>query len=221
MFPKLDRNEDFLKREYKKKILPIVEWKPIDTMLEDAEKFLHLTAFMDPVNRTKNRSEQVPCWDHTRIHLSNPDPSAHATDDYIHANYVNGFEKKKKYIMTQSPLPETVLDFFKMVDQYDCEVIVALTEILEDGQSEVDAYWPTILGSNQNIGNYIIRLFHFVKYPLSAISNTVTRCASMAVVAPMVGYTYSKITINLYYFCGFGILYLTLLIVKYIFKRYI
>nr|AGQ20189.1 AsIV-cont00075-ORF1 [Apophua simplicipes ichnovirus] len=157
MFSKLNRNEETLKREYKKKIRPIVEWKSFDTMLEGAEKFLHLTAFMDPVNRTKNRSEQVPCWDHTRIHLSNSDPSADATDDYIHANYVNGFEKKKKYIITQSPLPETVLDFVKMVDQYNCEVIVALTEILEDGQSEVDAYWPTILGSNQNIGNYIIQ----------------------------------------------------------------
>ena len=50
-----------------------------------------------PGNTPKNRYKDVICYDETRVHLK----GIHGQDDYIHANYVDGFKKPKAFILTQ------------------------------------------------------------------------------------------------------------------------
>ena len=47
-------------------------------------------------------------------------------DDYIHANYVDGYKQKNAYISTQGPLDETVRDFWQMVWQ-ETILVIAMT----------------------------------------------------------------------------------------------
>ncbi len=41
------------------------------------------------------RYENIPLFDHSRVHLKN------YTTTYIHANWVDGFDRKRAYIATQ------------------------------------------------------------------------------------------------------------------------
>ena len=45
-------------------------------------------------------------------------------DNYIHASYIPGMDSEEDYIITQSPLPETVKDFWKMVVEQEISTIV-------------------------------------------------------------------------------------------------
>lgn len=47
-------------------------------------------------NLTKNRYTDVLCYDHSRVVLSREDG-----EDYINANFVDGYKQKNAYISTQ------------------------------------------------------------------------------------------------------------------------
>lgn len=83
------------------------------------------TACSMPAHTYKNRYADVLCYDETRVVLSpiNDDP----TTDYINASYVNGYKQKFGYIACQGPLSKTNNDFWRMVWQEDCRVIVMTT----------------------------------------------------------------------------------------------
>lgn len=53
-------------------------------------------------NLTKNRYTDVLCYDHSRVVLSTAhDADDDQTNDYINANYVDGYKQKNAYISTQ------------------------------------------------------------------------------------------------------------------------
>lgn len=47
-------------------------------------------------NKQLNRYEDVVCFDASRVILKDS-----LNSDYIHANYINGYEREKAYILTQ------------------------------------------------------------------------------------------------------------------------
>ncbi|XP_052249639.1 receptor-type tyrosine-protein phosphatase alpha-like [Dreissena polymorpha] len=55
-----------------------------------------------------------------RLHLNRRPGSS----DYINAVFVNSFKTKNKYVLAQTPLPNTVVDFFTMLVQTECSCIV-------------------------------------------------------------------------------------------------
>nr|XP_054764976.1 receptor-type tyrosine-protein phosphatase kappa-like [Lytechinus pictus] len=59
--------------------------------------------------------------------------------DYINASFINTFLKRNVLLATQSPLPNTVVDLWRLVIDWKCPVIVMLNEL--DGESCVQ-YWP-------------------------------------------------------------------------------
>jgi len=61
--------------------------------------------------------------------------------DYINANFVSGEipQSYHKYIACQAPLENTINDFWRMVWEQRCGVVVMLTDVEED---KAISYWP-------------------------------------------------------------------------------
>ncbi|CAH8536498.1 unnamed protein product [Heterobilharzia americana] len=80
----------------------------------------------------------------SRLHRTHSAPiSTHTlVKNYIHANWVDGYRQKNAFICTQGPLSETVGDFWQMIWDYHCPVIVMITKILEAQRSKCYLYWP-------------------------------------------------------------------------------
>uniref|UniRef100_A0A8C6TBW2 Protein tyrosine phosphatase receptor type N2 n=1 Tax=Neogobius melanostomus TaxID=47308 RepID=A0A8C6TBW2_9GOBI len=92
-------------------------------------------------NAKKNRSAAVVAYDHSRITLKVE--SSQANSDYINASPIMDHDPRSPaYISTQGPLPSTVADFWQMVWENGCVVIVMLTPLVESGIKQCYHYWP-------------------------------------------------------------------------------
>ncbi|KAG7524450.1 receptor-type tyrosine-protein phosphatase N2-like [Solea senegalensis] len=92
-------------------------------------------------NVKKNRSAAVVAYDHSRITLKVE--SSHGNSDYINASPIMDHDPRNPaYIATQGPLPSTVADFWQMVWENGCVVIVMLTPLVESGVKQCYHYWP-------------------------------------------------------------------------------
>ncbi|XP_076806665.1 receptor-type tyrosine-protein phosphatase O-like [Clavelina lepadiformis] len=92
-------------------------------------------------NYTKNRyKKNILPYDVTRVKLQmiGDEPGT----DFIHANYIPGYNKEKEFIATQGPLPTTKEDFWRMIWEQNSRTIVMLTQIVEGERVKCDHYWP-------------------------------------------------------------------------------
>ncbi|XP_055956339.1 receptor-type tyrosine-protein phosphatase alpha-like [Patella vulgata] len=90
-------------------------------------------------NRNKNRIGTILAYEKARPYLSITVPN---TTDYINAVYIPSYRRKRAYILTQTPLPNTVIDFWRMVIQTESQTIVDL----DYGQNK-----------NKGVGQYLPR----------------------------------------------------------------
>ncbi|XP_023034893.1 tyrosine-protein phosphatase non-receptor type 9 isoform X2 [Drosophila willistoni] len=107
-------------------------------------------------NLTKNRYTDVLCYDHSRVVLAHED-EADEVSDYINANFVDGYKQKNAYISTQGPLPKTSHDFWRMIWEQHCLVIVMTTRVMERGRVKCGQYWEPAEDSSLEFGNYHVR----------------------------------------------------------------
>ncbi|XP_024120843.1 receptor-type tyrosine-protein phosphatase N2 isoform X1 [Oryzias melastigma] len=92
-------------------------------------------------NAKKNRSAAVVAYDHSRITLRVE--NSQGNSDYINASPIMDHDPRNPaYIATQGPLPSTVADFWQMVWENGCVVIVMLTPLVENGVKQCYHYWP-------------------------------------------------------------------------------
>eukprot|EP00064_Thunnus_orientalis_P010148 superscaffoldBa00001347_g10174 len=109
-------------------------------------------------NSKRNRSDAVVVWrktvencvdelcifitdDHSRITLKAE--NNHGNSDYINASPIMDHDPRNPtYIASQGPLPSTVADFWQMVWESGCVVIVMLTPLSENGVKQCHHYWP-------------------------------------------------------------------------------
>ncbi|XP_018805132.1 PREDICTED: tyrosine-protein phosphatase non-receptor type 9 isoform X4 [Bactrocera latifrons] len=103
-------------------------------------------------NLTKNRYTDVLCYDHSRVVLSREDG-----EDYINANFVDGYKQKNAYISTQGPLPKTSQDFWRMIWEQHCLVVVMTTRVKERGRVKCGQYWEPTENSSLEFGNFHVR----------------------------------------------------------------
>ena len=85
------------------------------------------------LNICKNRYTDIIPVEETRVKLLNVE------NNYINANYIS--YDKFKYISTQSPLPNTIADFWKMVWDQKSSVIIMLTNFIENNRVKAELYW--------------------------------------------------------------------------------
>lgn len=78
--------------------------------------------------------------------------------DYINANFVQGYAHDNKFIATQGPKKETLVDFWRMVYQYRVHAIVMLTKLVEKGVERCTQYWPDKLNMTESYGDYDVTM---------------------------------------------------------------
>ncbi|XP_062503040.1 tyrosine-protein phosphatase non-receptor type 13-like isoform X2 [Corticium candelabrum] len=103
-----------------------------------------------PKNKSKNRFSNLLPFDHSRVKLSGGDENS----NYINASTVkmrigSGFHK---FICTQGPLSNTVGDFWRMIWEQHCHVIVMITKLHEAGKDKCHSYWPPRVNQTKTYG---------------------------------------------------------------------
>ncbi|KAG7254823.1 hypothetical protein CRUP_001886, partial [Coryphaenoides rupestris] len=64
-------------------------------------------------NKDKNRYPNILPFDHSRVALTQLE--GNPCSDYVNASYINGYTEKNKFIATQGPTEDTVVDFWRMI----------------------------------------------------------------------------------------------------------
>ncbi|MEQ2282520.1 Receptor-type tyrosine-protein phosphatase N2 [Ameca splendens] len=92
-------------------------------------------------NSKRNRADAVVVYDHSRITLKAE--NNHSNSDYINASPIMDHDPRNPtYIAAQGPLASTVADFWQMVWESGCVVVVMLTPLSENGVKQCHHYWP-------------------------------------------------------------------------------
>ncbi|XP_023888775.1 protein-tyrosine-phosphatase PTP1 isoform X2 [Quercus suber] len=89
---------------------------------------------LDSVNLSKNRYSDVIPFDKNRVVLNSCKDYRPAARGYINASLIttSSSENISQFIATQGPLPQTYEDFWEMVMQYRCPVVVMLTRLVDN-----------------------------------------------------------------------------------------
>jgi protein tyrosine phosphatase len=100
-----------------------------------SELLLNSTVAMNSVNVEKNRYSDVVPFDKNRIVL-NPCKDSSAKG-YVNASLIKTSESESisQFIATQGPLPHTMEDFWEMVIQQHCPIIVMLTRLVDNNRT--------------------------------------------------------------------------------------
>ncbi|XP_025107905.1 receptor-type tyrosine-protein phosphatase kappa-like isoform X3 [Pomacea canaliculata] len=122
-------------------------------------------------NAEKNRSlDALPCDEH-RVYLTARVPGR---NQYINAVFMSEYLSNQGNILTQLPLPGTLVDFWRLVDGNDVTTIVSLGSEKEAELKDFCQYWPVHRKSSVHCEPYVVSLksssqlgSHLVLYELT------------------------------------------------------
>ncbi|XP_076214044.1 tyrosine-protein phosphatase non-receptor type 22 [Aptenodytes patagonicus] len=119
-----------------------------------SDKIYPTAASEQPENMKKNRYKDILPFDHSRVELSliTSDADSH----YINANFIKGVYGPRAYIATQGPLPTTVIDFWRMIWEYEVLVVVMACMEFEMGKKKCEQYWAEVGGSPLQCGPFSV-----------------------------------------------------------------
>ena len=145
-----------------------MSWKCGDSF---CEQVLNYPSAMSFYSCSKNRYGNILPNECSRVKLR-PQESIEGSD-YINANHI----LDGRYISTQAPMPNTINDFWRMIWEQHCAIIVMITRyvdflslpscddnlcfltatdiwlrIFEGGRQKANIYWPTEEGGSQKYG---------------------------------------------------------------------
>nr|XP_009937354.1 PREDICTED: tyrosine-protein phosphatase non-receptor type 22 [Opisthocomus hoazin] len=105
-------------------------------------------------NIKKNRYKDILPFDHSRVELSliTSDADSH----YINANFIKGVYGPRAYIATQGPLPTTVIDFWRMIWEYEVLIVVMACMEFEMGKKKCERYWAEVGSSPLRCGPFSV-----------------------------------------------------------------
>ncbi|KAL5486438.1 hypothetical protein EMCRGX_G018913 [Ephydatia muelleri] len=119
------------------------------------------TVGLEFYNKNKNRYLNKLPYNSKQIFLKTTGAQG---SEYINASYVDGYKQLNAYIATQGPLQNTVEDFWRMVWEFKCRVIVMLCPLTENGSESSYCYWPTKEGECVSYGKLMVTLQSTVSY---------------------------------------------------------
>ncbi|XP_031715384.1 receptor-type tyrosine-protein phosphatase C isoform X2 [Anarrhichthys ocellatus] len=110
-------------------------------------------------NKKKNRSSSVIPYDYNRVLLKQDEGRSHDSDPseqdeedssdeeneestiYINASHIDGYWGPRAFLTAQTPLPDTMADFWSMVYQKKASTIVMFSDCSEGDKESDCAYW--------------------------------------------------------------------------------
>ncbi|KAM8988168.1 tyrosine-protein phosphatase non-receptor type 22 isoform 3-T3 [Ara ararauna] len=119
-----------------------------------SDKIYPTAASEQPENIKKNRYKDILPFDHSRVELSliTSDTDSH----YINASFIKGVYGPRAYIATQGPLPTTVIDFWRMIWEYEVLIVVMACMEFEMGKKKCERYWAEVDGSPLQCGPFSV-----------------------------------------------------------------
>ena len=132
-----------LKEDIEKSIIPIDPKKKFTSicnkdniqneflLLEYYEKnhFLQLSK-----DNPKNRYTDIRTYDYNKVPLK--------TNEYINASFIH-IPNENSFISTQGPIESSINDFWEMIFEYDCKIILMLCNEIEGGKKKCTEYWKS------------------------------------------------------------------------------
>ncbi|VDM54881.1 unnamed protein product, partial [Angiostrongylus costaricensis] len=112
-----------------------------------------------------SRYDDVICIDSTRVILKERPPD----DDYIHANWMI-MPDQTKYICTQGPIQETLVDFWQMIFTEKSTVIVMLCAFKEGKNEKCALYHPKTKTECGKFGPYRVFLRETMPNPFNTVN---------------------------------------------------
>ncbi|XP_046583114.1 receptor-type tyrosine-protein phosphatase mu-like [Haliotis rubra] len=109
------------------------QFKLLQEPASDLEEAVTSEAVL-PENTSKNRNQHVLPGNKSRPYLCTPVPGR---NDYINAVFLSSILQLSNLIVTQTPLPHTVVDFWRLVYDHDCFTVVCL-----DDSQETEELYP-------------------------------------------------------------------------------
>ncbi|XP_069125998.1 receptor-type tyrosine-protein phosphatase kappa-like isoform X3 [Argopecten irradians] len=116
------------------------------------------TAATAEENSGKNRSSEILAVDRFRPYLNT---YIEGTTDYINATIVPSCKAQGKYIVTQAPLPGTIVDFWRLIYDHDCYSVIVLNSPDQEVEECVavpqasGVWWPS-MGESVSYGTLTI-----------------------------------------------------------------
>ncbi|XP_064617213.1 receptor-type tyrosine-protein phosphatase kappa-like [Liolophura sinensis] len=103
----------------------VAQFEVLRELSQPANK-MQVESARHPDNISKNRYSKVLALDSCRPYLSTPVSDC---NDYINAVYLPGYKQKRGFILTQTPLPNTVVDFWRLVYDHKVSTIIMLDRV--------------------------------------------------------------------------------------------
>ncbi|CAD6194803.1 unnamed protein product [Caenorhabditis auriculariae] len=119
-------------------------------------------------NRRRNRYQDIFCMEASRVKLQFLADEV-GGNDYIHANRVDYPSFKSRYILTQGPRKNTVIDFWRMVWQEKTSVIVMLCQLVEGSREKCSEYYPKESGPTMLLGNGLIKVTNMSQHTVDGV----------------------------------------------------
>lgn len=113
------------------------QYKILDTY-RPVHQSTHTRAGLDPQNAAKNRNSRILPDEKQRVYLKQTSLNQ---SDYINAIYVSGYKQKDSFIVTQYPMSHTVNDYWRLVVEKNCPLIVILNALDTTDQTS-PTFWP-------------------------------------------------------------------------------
>ena len=111
----------------------LAEFSKLANVVDDRKA---LSVATNAENKSKNGSDSVIPYDRNRVILTPDGARPHST--YINASFIEGYFNDESFIITQDPLEETAMDFWRMVVEHNVATMVMLT----GPDSGSWQYWP-------------------------------------------------------------------------------
>ncbi|CAI5448114.1 unnamed protein product [Caenorhabditis angaria] len=113
------------------------------------------TCAVSPIHFTRNRYRDILPYDYNRVEIKKDDENP---DGYMNASFVQLPGGETRFIAAQAPLPSTLDEWWKMIDEHQVSLIVILCKLVEQDKIKCERYWPERVNEKELFGDYEIIL---------------------------------------------------------------